>query len=76
MSLTYTMEDSYGLKRIVPGAGFLLNNEPGDFNAGPGLTDATGLIGTVPNLAQPAKRPLSSMCPVILAQGGKVLLVR
>jgi len=75
VSLTYTLEDSYGLKRIVPGAGFLLNNELGDFNAGPGLTDATGLIGTVPNLAQPGKRPLSSMCPVILVAEGKVLLV-
>ncbi|MFZ1375678.1 MAG: gamma-glutamyltransferase [Geothrix sp.] len=75
VSLTYTLEDSYGLKRIVPGGGFLLNNELGDFNAGPGLTDATGLIGTVPNLAQPGKRPLSSMCPVILVQGGKALLV-
>ena len=75
VSLTYTLEDSYGLKRVVPGAGFLLNNELGDFNAGPGLTDATGLIGTTPNLAQPGKRPLSSMCPVILAQGGNVLLV-
>ena len=75
VSLTYTLEDSYGLKRIVPGAGFLLNNELGDFNAGPGLTDAQGRIGTAPNLAQPGKRPLSSMCPVILVKGGTVLLV-
>ena len=75
VSLTYTLEDSYGLRRIVPGAGFLLNNELGDFNAGPGLTDATGLIGTAPNLAQPGKRPLSSMCPVILVKDGAVLLV-
>ena len=75
VSLTYTLEDSYGLKRIVPGAGFLLNNELGDFNAAPGLTDATGRIGTAPNLAQPGKRPLSSMCPVILVQAGSVLLV-
>ncbi len=75
VSLTYTLEDSYGLRRIVPGAGFLLNNELGDFNAGPGLTDAQGLIGTVPNLAQPGKRPLSSMCPVILVKDGAVLLV-
>jgi gamma-glutamyltranspeptidase/glutathione hydrolase len=75
VSLTYTLEDSYGLKRIVPGAGFLLNNELGDFNAGPGLTDATGLIGTPPNLAGPGKRPLSSMCPVILVKDGTVLLV-
>jgi gamma-glutamyltranspeptidase/glutathione hydrolase len=75
VSLTTTLEDSYGLKRIVPGAGFLLNNELGDFNAGPGLTDTTGRIGTTPNLAQPGKRPLSNMCPVILVQAGTVLLV-
>jgi len=75
VSLTYTLEDSYGLKRIVPGAGFLLNNELGDFNAAPGLTDRQGLIGTTPNLAQPGKRPLSSMCPVILVKDGAVLLV-
>ncbi|MBP1773621.1 MAG: gamma-glutamyltranspeptidase [Holophagaceae bacterium] len=75
VSLTYTLEDSYGLKRIVPGAGFLLNNELGDFNAAPGLTDAEGLIGTPPNLAQPGKRPLSSMCPVILVKDGAVFLV-
>lgn len=75
VSLTYTLEDSYGLKRIVPGAGFLLNNELGDFNAAPGLTDATGRIGTAPNLAQPGKRPLSSMCPVILVQAGEVFMV-
>jgi gamma-glutamyltranspeptidase/glutathione hydrolase len=75
VSLTYTLEDSYGLKRIVPGAGFLLNNELGDFNAKPGLTDAEGRIGTAPNLAQPGKRPLSSMCPVILVKDGAVFMV-
>jgi gamma-glutamyltranspeptidase/glutathione hydrolase len=75
VSLTYTLEDSYGLKRIVPGAGFLLNNELGDFNAAPGLTNAEGLIGTAPNLAQPGKRPLSSMCPVILVKDGAVFMV-
>lgn len=75
VSLTYTLEASYGLARIVPRAGFLLNNELGDFNAVPGLTDATGRIGTIPNLAGPGKRPLSSMCPVILVQEGAVVLV-
>jgi len=75
VSLTYTLEDSYGLRRIVPGAGFLLNNELGDFNASPGRTDATGLIGTKPNLAQPGKRPLSNMCPVILVKDGAVFMV-
>ncbi len=75
VSLTYTLEDGYGSKIVVPGAGFLLNNEMGDFNAGPGLTDKDGLIGTDPNLAAPGKRMLSSMTPAILARDGKVSLV-
>jgi len=46
----------------------------GDFNAGPGLTTAEGLIGTEPNLAAPGKRMLSSMTPTILSKEGKVVL--
>jgi gamma-glutamyltranspeptidase/glutathione hydrolase len=75
VSMTYTLEDGYGSKIVVPGAGFLLNNEMGDFNAGPGLTDEMGLIGTEPNLAQPGKRMLSSMTPAILAKDGDVFMV-
>ncbi len=75
VSLTYTLEDNYGAKIVVPGAGFLLNNEMGDFNAGPGLTTAEGLIGTPPNLAAPGKRMLSSMTPTILTRDGKPFLV-
>ena len=75
VSLTYTLEDGYGSKIVVPGAGFLLNNEMGDFNAGPGLTDEKGLIGTEPNLAQPGKRMLSSMSPTILAKDGELFMV-
>ncbi len=75
VSLTYTLEDGYGSKIVVPGAGFLLNNEMGDFNAGPGLTTAADLIGTPPNLAAPGKRMLSSMTPAILAKDGKLFMV-
>jgi gamma-glutamyltranspeptidase/glutathione hydrolase len=75
VSLTYTLEDSYGSKIVVPGAGFLLNNEMGDFNAAPGLTDRLGHIGTRPNLAAGGKRMLSSMCPTILLKDGKVWMV-
>jgi gamma-glutamyltranspeptidase/glutathione hydrolase len=74
VALTYTLEDSYGSRIVVPGAGFLLNNEMGDFNAGPGLTTAEGLVGTEPNLAAPGKRMLSSMTPTILAKNGKAFL--
>ncbi|MBP7570260.1 MAG: gamma-glutamyltransferase [Acidobacteria bacterium] len=75
VALTYTLEYGYGSRIVVPGAGFLLNNEMGDFNAGPGLTTADGLIGTEPNLARPRKRMLSSMTPTIVARDGKLFMV-
>jgi gamma-glutamyltranspeptidase / glutathione hydrolase len=75
VSLTYTLEQGYGVKIVVPGAGFLLNNEMGDFNAGPELTTAEGLVGTKPNLAEPGKRMLSSMTPAILAKEGQLFMV-
>lgn len=75
VSLTYTLEYGYGSRIVVPGAGFLLNNEMGDFNAGPDLTDANGLIGTKPNLAEPGKRMVSSMTPTILTKDGELLMV-
>ena len=75
VSVTYTLEFGYGSGIVVPGGGFLLNNEMGDFNAGPGLTSETGLIGTEPNLARPGQRMLSSMTPTILARDGELVAV-
>jgi gamma-glutamyltranspeptidase/glutathione hydrolase len=75
VALTYTLEYGYGSRIVVPGAGFLLNNEMGDFNAQPGLTDERGLIGTTPNLARPGKRMLSSMSPTIVAKDGQLFMV-
>jgi gamma-glutamyltranspeptidase / glutathione hydrolase len=75
VSVTYTLEAGYGSGITVPGAGFLLNNEMGDFNARPGLTTATGLIGTEPNLVRPEQRMLSSMTPTILARDGELVAV-
>ncbi len=75
VALTYTLEYSYGSRIVVPGAGFLLNNEMGDFNAAPELTTVEGLIGTEPNLAQPYKRMLSSMTPTIVAKDGRLVMV-
>jgi gamma-glutamyltranspeptidase / glutathione hydrolase len=75
VSMTYTLEYSYGSRIVVPGAGFLLNNEMGDFNAGPDLTDERGLIGTPANLARPGKRMLSSMAPTIVAKDGQLFMV-
>ncbi|MGE4224315.1 MAG: gamma-glutamyltransferase [Vicinamibacterales bacterium] len=75
VSMTYTLEYGYGSRIVVPGAGFLLNNEMGDFNAAPEMTDERGNIGTKPNLALPGKRMLSSMSPTILAKDGQLFMV-
>lgn len=75
VSVTYTLESGYGSAIVVPGGGFLLNNEMGDFNAGPGLTNDSGLIGTEPNLARPEQRMLSSMTPSIVAKDGELVAV-
>lgn len=75
VSLTYTLEQGYGSKITVPGAGFLLNNEMGDFNPAPGMTTPGGRIGTDPNLAQPGKRMLSSMTPTIVSRDGRLVMV-
>ena len=75
VSVTYTLEQGYGSKIVVPGAGFLLNNEMGDFNPQGGLTTPEGLIGTSPNLARPEQRMLSSMTPTIIAKDGELVAV-
>jgi gamma-glutamyltranspeptidase/glutathione hydrolase len=71
VSMTYTLEFGYGSAIVVAGGGYLLNNEMGDFNAMPGMTNARGAIGTAPNLVAPQKRMLSSMTPTIVAKDGK-----
>ena len=75
VSVTYTLEGGYGSYITVPGAGFLLNNEMGDFNGRPGLTAENGLIGTEANLARPEQRMLSSMTPTIVARDGELVAV-
>ena len=75
VSTTTTLEGGYGSRVVVKGAGFLLNNEMGDFNKNPGITLADGTIGTPANLIDPGKRMLSSMTPAIVAKEGKVVLI-
>lgn len=70
VSLTYTLENGYGNKMVVEGAGYLLNNEMGDFNAQPGVTNERGTIGTEANQIRPEQRMLSSMTPAVVAKDG------
>ena len=72
---TTTLEGGYGSHVVVKGAGFLLNNEMGDFNKKPGETNLEGDIGTAANLIAPGKRMLSSMTPTLVLRNGKVLLL-
>jgi gamma-glutamyltranspeptidase/glutathione hydrolase len=72
---TYTLENSYGSRVVVHGAGFILNNEMTDFNLRPGVTTRQGAVGTPPNQIAPGKRMLSSQSPTVVAKNGKVMLV-
>jgi gamma-glutamyltranspeptidase/glutathione hydrolase len=75
VTTTTTLEGSYGSHVVVKGAGFLLNNEMGDFNKKPGETNTRGDIGTPANLIEPGKRMLSSMTPTMVLRDGKVVLL-
>jgi len=72
---TYTLEGGFGSHVVVAGAGFILNNEMGDFNKKPGDTNVRGDIGTPANLIDPGKRMLSSMTPTMVTKNGKLLLI-
>jgi len=74
VSVTYTLNFSFGSGYSVDGAGFLLNNEMDDFSAKPGSPNGYGLIGGEANKIEPRKRPLSSMTPTIVLKDGKVVL--
>lgn len=75
VSNTYTLEASWGSRIVVAGAGFVLNNEMGDFNWFPGVTNREGRIGTPANTIAPGKRMLSSQSPTIVERDGRVVLV-
>ena len=72
---TYTLEGGYGSGVVIRGAGFILNNEMGDFNKKPGETNVGGDIGTPANLIAPGKRMLSSMSPAIVTRDRRLVLV-
>lgn len=61
VSYTYTIESWGGSGIVVPGYGFLLNNEMTDFD----------FSGPAPNVPEAGKRPRSSMSPTIAFKDGK-----
>jgi gamma-glutamyltranspeptidase / glutathione hydrolase len=75
VSVTTTLNDSYGCRMVVAGAGFILNNEMDDFSAKPGFPNIYGAIGGDANAIAPNKRPLSSMTPTIVTDKKRLSLV-
>jgi gamma-glutamyltranspeptidase/glutathione hydrolase len=75
VSITTTLNGSFGSKIFVKGAGFLLNNEMDDFSSKPGSPNMFGLTGGKANSIQPGKRMLSSMTPTIVEKNGKLFMV-
>jgi gamma-glutamyltranspeptidase len=75
VSNTFTLQGGFGNGIVIRGAGFLMNNEMGDFNRLPGETNVRGDIGTPANVIEPGKRMLSAMSPLIISRNGALFMV-
>jgi gamma-glutamyltranspeptidase/glutathione hydrolase len=75
VAVTTTLNNSYGSRTVVGGAGFLLNDEMDDFSMKPGVPNMYGAVGGEANAISPNKRMLSSMSPTIVLKDGKPFLV-
>ena len=75
VAVTQTVNLPYGNAVVVPGTGFLLNNEMDDFSMKPGVPNAFGLVGEDANAIAPGKRPLSSMTPTLVFGQGRAAAI-
>ena len=75
VAATFTINLSFGAGMIAPGTGVILNDEMDDFAAAPGQPNAFGLIQGERNAVAPHRRPLSSMTPTIVLDGGAPFMV-
>jgi len=76
VSITTTLNNGYGSRTVVSGAGFLLNEEMDDFSIKPGVANLYGAVGGEANAIQPGKRMLSSMTPtLVLDKNRKPLII-
>lgn len=75
VSVTTTLNNSYGSKTVVGGAGFLLNDEMDDFSVKPGVPNLYGAVGGEANAIAAGKRMLSSMTPTVVLKNDKPFLV-
>lgn len=75
VSVTTTLNNTYGSGVVVDGAGFLLNDEMDDFASKPGEPNMFGLVGNEANAIVPGKRMLSSMTPTLILKDGNPFMV-
>ena len=75
VSVTYTLNNSFGSGATAEGLGILLNDEMDDFTSKIGAPNMFGLIQGPANSIAPRKRPLSSMTPIIVLENHKVRFV-
>jgi gamma-glutamyltranspeptidase / glutathione hydrolase len=75
ISVTTTLNDNYGSKTVITGAGFIMNNEMDDFSVKPGVPNMYGALGNDKNAIAPGKRMLSSMTPTIVLKNNKPYIV-
>jgi gamma-glutamyltranspeptidase / glutathione hydrolase len=75
VSVTTTLNDTFGSGIVVDSAGFLLNNQMDDFSIKPGFPNMYGLVGGEINSVSPGKKILSSMTPTIVEKDGKLFMI-
>ena len=75
VSLTTTLNEWFGNKVVVGGAGFFLNDEMDDFSTKPGVPNMYGLLGGEANKIEPNKTMLSAMTPTMIEKEGKLFMV-
>jgi gamma-glutamyltranspeptidase/glutathione hydrolase len=75
VSVTTTLNDTFGSGIVVDSAGFLLNNQMDDFSIKPGFPNMYGLVGGEINSVSPGKKILSSMTPSIVEKDGKLFII-
>ena len=75
VSVTTTLNNSFGSKVYVENSGFFLNNEMDDFSSKPGYPNFFGVLGSEANSIQPSKRMLSAMTPTIVLKNNKPKLI-
>ncbi|MBS1620668.1 MAG: gamma-glutamyltransferase [Bacteroidetes bacterium] len=75
VSVTTTLNNSYGSKVIVGGGGFLMNDEMDDFSIKPGVANMYGAVGGEANSIVAGKRMLSSMTPTIVLKNNQPYLI-